>query len=216
MADSQDSLPAEGAQLKTCSRCGENKLETVEHFTPRKRSKNGLSRWCKPCEAAYAREWRANNPDKARAAAKRRYEKDPEKHKAAQVRFRERHPERRREIYRRHVERQGPKHRLRLAVGAYTATLLRNAGQSKKGSSWEAILGYSSAELAAHIERQFTKGMSWDNYGEWHLDHIVPVSAFAFSAPDDPEFLACWALTNLRPMWAAENMSKGGKRVYLI
>lgn len=216
MANEPNTLCVGSAQSKTCSRCGEEKPETVEFFPPRKRYRNGLNSWCYPCVAASAREWRASNPDKARAAAKRRYEKDPEKHKAAQVRFRERHPERRREIYRKHVERQGPKHRLRLAVSAYIATLLRNAGQSKRGSSWEAILGYSSAELAAHIERQFTKGMSWNNYGEWHLDHIVPVSAFAFSAPDDPEFLACWALTNLRPMWAAENMSKGGKRIYLI
>jgi len=67
-----------------------------------------------------------------------------------------------------------------------------------------------------HIERQFTKGMSWDNIDKWHIDHIVPVSSFKFETPDDPDFKACWALTNLRPLWAKENQTKHKRRFHLL
>lgn len=216
MANEPDTLRIEAAQSKTCSRCGDEKPETAEFFAPRKRYRNGLSKWCKPCEAAYAREWRARNPDRAKAAARQRYERNPEKHKAAVRRYIDRHPERRRETFRAYCSKKGNAYRLRNNLGAYLSAVLRRAGSPKNGSSWEDILGYTAAALIRHVERQFAKGMTWENYGEWHLDHIVPVSSFSFTGVDDPEFLACWALTNLRPMWAAENMSKGGKRTHLI
>jgi 5-methylcytosine-specific restriction endonuclease McrA len=86
-----------------------------------------------------------------------------------------------------------------------------------KGSGrWFDLLDYTVDELRAHIERQFLKGMSWGNFGEWHVDHIVPLSSFSFTGPHDPEFKRAWALSNLRPLWAAENMSKGGKVVSLL
>jgi 5-methylcytosine-specific restriction endonuclease McrA len=50
----------------------------------------------------------------------------------------------------------------------------------------------------------------------WHIDHIIPISSFSFSSPEDPEFKAAWALTNLRPLWAAQNISKGAKREVLL
>lgn len=78
-------------------------------------------------------------------------------------------------------------------------------GSTKGGRSWQDILGYTADDLRAHLERQFAKGMSWDNYGQWHVDHIVPVAEHRYTGVDDPEFMACWALTNLRPLWARDN-----------
>jgi hypothetical protein len=89
-------------------------------------------------------------------------------------------------------------------------------GSTKGGRSWESILGYTANDLRAHLERQFARGMSWDNYGDWHVDHIVPVVQFSFDSADDPEFRACWALTNLRPLWAKANLSKNRRRTHLI
>lgn len=77
-------------------------------------------------------------------------------------------------------------------------------------------LGYSPAELAAHIERQFLKGMTWANYGDWHIDHIIPLSSFTITGVDDPNFAAAWALSNLRPLWATDNISKGNQRLTLL
>ena len=82
----------------------------------------------------------------------------------------------------------------------------------------EAILGYSKEQLAAHIQRQFTAGMTWEKLmaGEIHIDHIVPVSSFNISGVDCPEFRACWSLPNLRPMWAKDNQRKQAKIEQLL
>jgi hypothetical protein len=80
-----------------------------------------------------------------------------------------------------------------------------------------ADLSIHRAELIAHLDRQFHKGMSWNNYGKrWHVDHIRPVSSFEFSSSNDPSFKECWALINLRPLWKGQNLSKHAKRLHLV
>jgi hypothetical protein len=85
----------------------------------------------------------------------------------------------------------------------------------KRGRSWEGIVGYNLDSLVSHIEKQFVDGMSWDNYGQgkgkWHIDHIIPQSIFGYIDSNDLDFKRCWALSNLRPMWGLENISKSGK-----
>lgn len=88
--------------------------------------------------------------------------------------------------------------------------------EQKAGRKWEALAGYTREQLAMHLERQFLPGMSWDNMGEWHIDHIVPRKSFAYATADDPDFKACWALTNLRPLWAADNIRKHANRTHLL
>lgn len=78
------------------------------------------------------------------------------------------------------------------------------------------ILGYSPKEVIAHLEKQFLPRMGWHNIKEWHIDHIVPLSAFVFSGPDDPEIKRAWALSNLRPLWAKDNLRKSDKRMFLL
>ena len=81
----------------------------------------------------------------------------------------------------------------------------------KAGRSWEAIAGYTLADLMDHLERRFKPGMSWENISEWEIDHIMPRRAFSFESEADPEFKACWALSNLQPLWKRENRVKSGK-----
>lgn len=70
-------------------------------------------------------------------------------------------------------------------------------------------LGYSMAALRSHLEAQFGPGMSWANYGKWHVDHIRPCAAFDLTDP--AQFAECWTLANLQPLWAADNAKKGAK-----
>ena len=107
-----------------------------------------------------------------------------------------------------------PSQRLRSNMGAAIYHAIKGTG--KGGKSWQQLVGYSTDNLKRHLERQFSKGMTWENYGEWHVDHIVPASSFSYSSPHEPEFQACWALTNLRPLWGGENVSKGKKILHLI
>lgn len=70
-------------------------------------------------------------------------------------------------------------------------------------------LGCSSKEAYNYIESLFKDGMSWDNHGEWHIDHIIPLSSFNLKNRD--EFLKAVHYTNLQPLWKSENLSKGSK-----
>jgi len=80
----------------------------------------------------------------------------------------------------------------------------------KRYRKWEELVGYTTKQLIRHLERQFLPGMSWDNHTRtgWHIDHIIPRTAFNFSKPEHPDFKKCWALKNLRPMWSVDNIRK--------
>lgn len=99
----------------------------------------------------------------------------------------------------------------------HVAELIR--GAIKRGGespTVERLLGYTISDLMDHIERQFTKGMTWDRMmaGEIHIDHITPKAAFDLT--DDKQWQACWCLSNLRPCWARENLEKRDKQVFLL
>jgi len=92
------------------------------------------------------------------------------------------------------------------------ARLCASRGGSKAGYSWEVAIGYTADDLVKHLENLFLPGMTWNNYGTaWHVDHIIPVRAFNFNSVHDEDFKRCYALSNLRPLWAMENIKKGGK-----
>lgn len=105
--------------------------------------------------------------------------------------------------------RQQPHMKLR---GAVSAAVYRMLKTGKGGRRWESLLGYTVDDLRAHLERLFVSGMSWDNYGlDWHVDHRRPISSFQFESAECPDFKKAWALSNLQPLWASENLSKGAK-----
>ena len=81
--------------------------------------------------------------------------------------------------------------------------------RNSKSASTETLVGCSMDELRDHLESQFTDGMTWDNYGEWHVDHIKPCSMFDFSV--DSHQFECFHYTNMQPLWAIDNYKKGNK-----
>jgi hypothetical protein len=84
----------------------------------------------------------------------------------------------------------------------------------EKNKHYFDILRYTPEELISHLENLFTDGMTWENYGEWHVDHKTPISSFNFESIDDDSFMECWSLENLQPMWGKENIVKGSKIIY--
>jgi hypothetical protein len=80
--------------------------------------------------------------------------------------------------------------------------------QWKRGSAVR-LLGCSIPELMAHLESLFKPGMTWDNRGKygWHIDHIVPLAVLDLTDPC--ELARGCHYTNLQPLWAAENLTKG-------
>ena len=73
---------------------------------------------------------------------------------------------------------------------------------------WEDLVGYSKQELKLHLETLFQKGMNWSNHGKWHIDHIQPLNTFQFDSHMSEEFRKAWSLSNLRPLWAKDNLSR--------
>lgn len=71
------------------------------------------------------------------------------------------------------------------------------------------LFGCTPRILREHIENQFTEGMSWENYGKWHLDHILP--CVSFDLYKESEQKKCFHYTNLQPLWAEDNLKKGAK-----
>jgi hypothetical protein len=89
-------------------------------------------------------------------------------------------------------------------------TVLKESNVDKYGHYFD-VLQYTPEELINHLEKQFKDEMTWDNYGIWHVDHKLPITSFDIQEMGDEEFMKCWCLDNLQPMWGEENIRKSNK-----
>ncbi len=148
----------------------------------------------------YNQDWRESNRDKAREQRKR---------------YREKYPDRIREQKR--LAKQNPKNRLDHAISRDITKHLRLNNVDKANRKWESLVGYNCQDLLENLESKFKDGMTWDNYGShWHIDHIKPKSLYKYSSAEDPLFKECWALDNLQPLEAKENIRKGNRYIEKI
>lgn len=212
------------ATEKRCSRCEETKPKS--EFRPKKDSQDRLHCYCNLCCNAIGREYRAANPEAAAAWSKKWASKNKDKTEAKRQRWIERNPGRQTELARKW--RRANSERVKQTLKEYLESrpdvrLHRSMRQrlrmmllDKCGKRTFEILGYTRAELVAHLERQFLPGMSWSNYGAWHVDHVLPLSSFQTTSVDDPELRVAWGLPNLRPLWAEENTRKKDKILFLL
>lgn len=102
-------------------------------------------------------------------------------------------------------------YRLHQRISANLKNRLKKINIDKPNPTFQ-MLGYSPVDLKKHIEKCFSSGMSWDNMGQWHIDHIVPIS----TAKTLEDIIRLNQLSNLRPLWAKENLSKHNKREFLL
>lgn len=207
-----------GIQTRNCPLCKESK--TFDCFYSRAGKPGG---YCITCSKVVSRDnYRATDPIKSRAQRRQWELGAPEEYKEAKrlktrterAAWRAANPEAAREQARAHamVRRSSVSGMLKNRISAgISASLNKRHAKKKDFKNWEHLVGYSAAELAAHLEGKFVNGMNWDNRSEWHIDHIKPLSSFQFTGPDDPEFKRAWSLDNLQPLWAAENQRKHAK-----
>jgi len=219
---------------KKCTKCGEEKPATPEYFIRTTRIKSGLISQCKSCNKKYREEYYEENREKVKAQSKKYreenpeyhkkyYEKNPEKKRAHQKKWREENPEqisermkKRREenrekilAYRRRQYRENPIFRL---LNNMRTGLRHCLAGVRKNSRTMQYVNMTPDELMDYLEGRFAEGMTRDNYGKWHVDHIRPLASFDFTGPDSEEQLhMAWNYTNLQPLWATDNISKGAK-----
>jgi hypothetical protein len=211
--------------MKRCSKC--KIIKPLNEFPTDRSHANGHESRCKVCKALYMSEYLKRPEIKQREELKRKRDiRYIEKRRARQKKYKleQRYKYKYRGTSKCNVERRklrvkerrefDPKIKLQDSM---RARMRHDLKRGKAGITSHAILNnilhYDIEKLKAHLEKQFLPDMSWDNYGinGWHIDHIIPVSVFNFKSPNDIDFKKCWALKNLRPMWAKDNCSKGSR-----
>ena len=182
--------------LKICFKC---KLEKeLLCFSKNTKRKDGLYIWCKQCSDIAIKKYRLNNKEKLSEYG-RRYRKGNQERIAK---------------YQKEYDKKYRKCRLLYDINYKISSYLRRRlnvalkGNAKSGSAIK-DLGCSIAELKKHLESKFQNGMSWQNYGKWHIDHIKPLRNFNLTSSVEVAIVCHY--TNLQPLWAKDNLSKGSK-----
>lgn len=222
--------------MKTCTKCKVEKEEKDFYF--RNKSKGTRHSECIACIKnrgnlyyeensvriiEVAKSYRSNNTDKISQNKKEYYKENKDRIKRYQSKNRN-------EIQkvankqRRERRQNDPSFRLR----TYVSNSIRDALKGKKNSSTWKSLPYSPQELKEHLEAQFKSWMTWENHGRynpqtwddfdlttwtWQIDHIIPQTDLPYTSMIDDNFQKCWALDNLRPLSAKQNIIEGSSRL---
>lgn len=214
---------------KVCKACGVEKI--LEDFHKDKTCLGGRQTQCKACLNARRKEryyanhaqerdrdaaYRAANPEKVREGYRRWNAENREHRKAYREANKEVIAARNAEYFQRvkadraekarQKYRDDPMYALKCQLRSRTRLAIKAKGFTKQ-SRIRQILGCDDVTLIRHIESLFVEGMTWENRGEWHVDHKIPLA----KARTEEELLALCHFTNLQPLWAADNFAKGGR-----
>jgi len=223
--------------MKACSKCDKNK--PLAYFAKDSKAKDSLRYWCKDCMKQYKQERKMEIAQynkayfaeygKAHKKEKQAYDKEYrvknlEKKKAQDKRYRLQNIDKIKSYQKEWNSKTKEKRNIKLKTRYATdiefrlTTNLRRRLYNAIKSNWKvgsavSDLGCSISEFKKYIENQFDATMSWYNYGEWHLDHIIPLAAFDLTNRE--QFLKACHFTNYQPLWAKDNLSKRDKTDWL-
>jgi hypothetical protein len=178
---------------KKCSKCG--LLKDLSDFNNRAISSDGKRPECRLCGKINASSYSVKPEVKKRISDYRKIydEKNSEKIR-----------KRRNEWFKKRAD-NDPLFRLSRNLRKRIYRVLKN-----KKNSYIELIGIDVTELKNYLEIKFQDGMTWDNYGEWHVDHIIPLS----SAKNESELCKLCHYTNLQPLWKMENILKSNKLIW--
>jgi hypothetical protein len=218
--------------MKKCGRCGE--VKELSEFGKSKQTSDGLRCYCKTCKRIESAAWRENNlgygrkyrqenrdeliefgrkyyrENKEELYKKKRIylDSNPEVKAADASRKKAWYEANKQRVIDRKRERRQSNVQLRMAENLRVRLYNAIKHNSKVGSA-VSDLGCTMEEFKAYIENKFVEGMTWENYGQWHLDHIIPISSFDLT--DYEQVKKACHYTNLQPLWALDNLKKGDK-----
>jgi superfamily II DNA helicase RecQ len=198
---------------KTCTVCQETFPATLEYFSNKKGKLLGR---CKKCLSLYNKKYYQKHQSKIIDNVKKFKEENPEYMKEWRSANKEKVSKQRRSWIEKNREFINSKERLKRKNNPHykvKKNLRRRVNQvitrNNKSQSTMKLTGCSIEELLKHLESKFIDGMNWQNYGEWHIDHILPCSSFDLTDPEQQK--RCFHYTNLQPLWALDNIRKGNK-----
>ena len=190
---------------KLCKDCG--LIRPASAFSKDKSKSTGLATYCKDCQKVRKQRHYWSNPDQSRASSNSWYYANKARaNQSARAWSRNNRDKRltaRRKRYRERIE-TDVNFKLDFSMRGALQRLIKKGGSSTK-------LPYSADMLRQRIECQFTPGMSWSNYGDWEIDHKIPMSMML--ARGEVRHHIVNALCNLQPMWKHQNRSKGARYV---
>jgi hypothetical protein len=187
--------------MKVCNKCKVEK--ELNEFHKRLSSKDGLNETCKSCKKLYhlnnkekfiekSKLWVKNNKDKRINWLKEN------KNKVLITASK----------YNKERKKNDSLFKLTCNTRCLISKSFRQNGYSKNSKTYK-ILGCTFDKFKQHLENKFTEGMTWENQGQWHLDHIYPISL----AKDEQELIKLNHYTNFQPLWAHDNLSKGNRYI---
>jgi hypothetical protein len=191
----------------------ENKDKILERIKQRKKNNPDKIKRLK-------RQWYENNIDEERRKSRERakeYKKqgkirkpeNPEQKRKYQDKWLKSNPE-----YHKKYKNNKYKADLQFNISCKMKTAIRKSLKyNKNGKHWENLVNYNLNDLIRRLKQTMPKGYTWEDYlkGKLHIDHIIPISAWNFTNPEDMNFKRCWALSNLQLLPAMENYKKGNK-----
>lgn len=159
------------------------------------------------------KKYRQKNKEKLDLNSKNWYEQNKEHRKQYLKEYREKNIDKIRETKRNYERTRKANDPIYKLINNFRTAIYQvlKENQVQKNGHYFDILKYSPENLIEHLEGKFKDGMTWDNYGEWHVDHIKPISSFKITEIGDNEFMSCWSLDNLQPLWGEENIRKSNK-----
>ena len=194
---------------KICSKCKQEK--SLCDFHKDARSKLGVTSQCKECGKESSAKYLRENPEKEKGRKAKYRRENPEKEKKRKAKYRRENSEKIKE-YNTKYERERYKNDENFRIRTILRSRIRNSLKSqsaKKSKRTSELVGCSIDELWKHLEKQFKDGMTRQNLGKWHIDHIKPCSLFDLTDPEQQK--ECHNYKNLQPLWAIDNIKKGNK-----
>lgn len=199
-------------EQKYCKRCNETKL--VSNFYKNKHKKDGLQVYCKPCMKNENQKNYINHKDTwdertkiyNKTDSNKKYRREWAKNKY------DNNEEHRKKCIKYAIENERFKlnNDIMFKLKHTLRSRIRKAIKSqKKSDSLFNLIGCTISYIKQHLENQFTEGMTWENHGTWHIDHIKPCCSFDLTTEEEQK--KCFHYTNLQPLWGKDNLSKGGK-----
>lgn len=212
---------------KLCSKCQLD--QELSSFNKDKSHKDGYRSVCRMCQKRATNAWYRGNKEYCNTRHKEWIAQNPDRNVELQKRWRETHKkqcaQRCKEWYdanktkdsyekhrsrRRLYKKQRKESDLNFKILCNLRIRLWHAVKNgqKRGKTLE-LLECSIEELRTHLESLFFPGMSWENYGEWHIDHKIPLASFDLT--DSEQLKQAGHYKNLQPLWAKDNFIKGDK-----
>jgi hypothetical protein len=196
-------------ERKICNIC--NKEKEISEYYKNKYSRDGLRSNCKVCQNINSKKWRELNPEKYKEIQKNFLNSNPGISSQYSKKWKVKNKEivktysREYKYLRYNTDVQ---HKLIKNLRNRLNDLFRN-NNFKKNSRFIDYLGCDTNFLVKYMEAKFQDGMTWENKGfhGWHIDHIIPLS----TAKNEDDIFKLCHYTNLQPLWAQDNLSKGSK-----